>query len=418
MICKVVVGPSLRDAKRQIESVSKGSLLEFRLDLFNEWSLEEIKSLMKGHKVILTWKGDPSVYKELASLNPDYIDVEREVLGAISPYFPSEKIIASTHDFEKTHFPKPLSGLIEKVAVTPQSFSDVVALLNWCQEGDKRIGVSLGERGSFSRLLNCKFSSLWTYAPIEGVTAPGQIPFEEMAHVNEKTELFALIGDPVSQSIGHIYHNRVFKERKKNAFYIKIPITKEELPEAFSFLKKVKFKGLSVTMPLKEAIIPLLDRINAPSLAVNTVSFFNGEAIGINTDGKAALDAIETHTTVKGRRILLIGAGGAARAFAYEAKRRGAILFIEKNCSKRSLEFAKEFQISTSFSDYDILVNATPVDFPEMIRKDKYVFDMRTTPKWTPFLLEAKAKNGVPIFGEEMFFKQAEAQQDFWSSGS
>jgi 3-dehydroquinate dehydratase/shikimate dehydrogenase len=413
MISAVITGPTLNDAKRQLEKAKKASLFELRLDLFTNWSLEEIEALIKGKKVILTWKGEKTVYKRIASLNPAFIDIEREAFEAPFGFYPKEKTIVSTHNFQNTSFPKPLEGVIEKLAVTPKNFPDVIALLEWCQKGGKRIGVSLGEKGALSRVLGLKFSSLWSYAPVEGVCSPGQISFEELSHVNEKTELFGLIGDPVSQSIGHTYHNSVFQKTKRNAFYVKIPVTKEELPEAFHFLKN-HFKGLSVTMPLKEAIFPLLEEKDTSSGAINTVKFIKKRSFGINTDGVGALDAIEAHIEVKGKRILLLGAGGAARAFVIEAKKRGANLFIHKDSSKRAIEFAKEFAIGVSSEEFDILVNATPEDFSQIVKPNTYVFDMRVSPRWTPFLLEAQSVGATPIFGEEMFFNQAKAQQSFW----
>lgn len=298
------------------------------------------------------------------------------------------------------------------------------------------IAIGMGSHGQVTRILGPVFGCPITYAALEEElsTAPGQLTInalKEMYHIsdlNTKTAIFRLIGKPVDKSISHLTHNPFFKEADLNAVYVKMQVEQSELGNFLHYAKELPFQGLSVTMPLKEEVMKYLDWIDptAKSIgAVNTLLFEKGKISGFNTDAKGALEAIEKVMQVKGKTIVMIGAGGAAKAIASEAIQRGAQLVIlnrdvvrgrqlakKLNCEWGSLDAMKEY----ASRGYDILINSTPVlPIPaEFILPGKVVMDIRTLPKDTEFLKAAKEKGCRIVYGYRMFVEQALGQYRHW----
>jgi shikimate dehydrogenase len=191
--------------------------------------------------------------------------------------------------------------------------------------------------------------------------------------------------------------------------------------------------GFSVTIPYKESIIKFLDELDEAAEAigaVNTVIRRKGKLYGLNTDAPAALDAIECVGKVKGKRLLLIGAGGSARAIAYEAKRRGAEVLIANRTDQRAKTLAKELGLEhvhmayIRLTPFDILVNATPVGMvphvtqspaPKEILRDKVVFDAVYNPPMTRLLRLAKSVGATIVPGTEMYLNQAALQSELFT---
>lgn len=330
-----------------------------------------------------------------------------EVQGKLSaPYN-----IYAIHDFEKT--PDNLPDLLREMRKTPADYYKIAAMARSCldllrmlelaQANPGLIAISMGEIGKASRVLAPVFASPLTYAPLslEEANAPGQIPLSDLLSIynfrrlNRSTKIYALLGHPVSHSIGHIFHNEVFRRENNNAVYVKIPVAKEELGPFLGLAKKLPFCGFSITMPLKEMILPYLDVIDPEAAAigaVNTVCIKDGQLYGYNTDGKGALDALGE---VRGKKIRLLGKGGAAKAIAYEAQKRGGVIVSK---------------------DYDILINCTPSPMPippTEIISGTVVMDLAL--KETTLLQEALAKGCRVLTGTPMFVCQANAQQQLWS---
>ena len=201
------------------------------------------------------------------------------------------------------------------------------------------IAISMGTHGQISRILAPIFRNPITYASLaeELQSAPGQLSAELLlnryhyASLRPHTSLYGLIGDPIDKSISDATHNALFHHLGLNAVYVKMVVKAEELPEFFHFAKQLPFKGLSVTMPLKESVLPHLDHIDSKARnirAVNTLVFDEGMISGFNTDGIGALNAIEQVKPVKNQRVVLLGAGGSAKAIADEAHQPGAQLTL------------------------------------------------------------------------------------------
>jgi 3-dehydroquinate dehydratase / shikimate dehydrogenase len=464
MLTAVIKGP---DPEREIEeAMSYADAFEFRLDHFSTLDHKKIKSLKEKAKapVIFTLRrrdqggeyagGEDRRLLEiekLASLLPDFIDLEYDVplefFKKMRDLFPGIQLIVSCHDFEKT--PQDLSHFLQKmrkpffaiykIACMAKSSADLLRLLRFVKERakeEKIIGISMGEHGSPSRILSKIAGNFLQYASNkkeEG--ALHQMTLQEMQEiyryrdVNESTRIYALLGDPVMQSVGHIFHNRLFRERKINAVYVKCRVSKEDLAEFFKELGALPFDGFSVTMPLKEAVIPFLAHLDPDSAkiqAVNTICREKGGMKGFNTDAPGALDAVEAFGSVRGKKLVLLGAGGAAKAIAYEALKRGSEVIIANRSLEKGEMLAQELGCGASSVEeievYDILVNGTSLGMngelavPEkFLVKGAVVMDTVYHPQETPLLQAARKAGCRCVYGIEMFHNQALLQQKIWN---
>jgi 3-dehydroquinate dehydratase / shikimate dehydrogenase len=431
--------------------------LELRLDLCPKIDLEEVKTFLgasprpvmltlrkasQGGKFHGTEEKREGLIEHLLALSPPFFDLE----GDMRPAFlqkaiashPKTRFVLSHHDFEKT--PENLreihtalsrySPFCCKIAALALSTNDALRMLLLAKKHPKTSAICMGEMGEFARVLGKVVGNPIDYAYLQGHsnTAPGQISVQDLVDIyryptlNAQTDIYGLIGNPVAKSPGHIYHNAVFQKRNVNALYIKMIVNPEELETFIGLAKELGIRGLSVTIPLKEKILPFVDEMDAKTRsigAVNTLLFKEDRIYGTNTDGAGAIDAIEKHLKVKGKKVVLIGAGGAARGIAFEAKARGAHVLILNRTLSRAEELAAA--AGGSFGglgdlprDADILINCSPDPMPIDIPSSSLVMDIVIAPKETPFLKAALRLGCRVVFGEEMFLNQAAAQTKFW----
>ena len=139
--------------------------------------------------------------------------------------------------------------------------------------------------------------------------------------ISGKTEVCAIIGDPVEHSLSPVMHNAAFKELGLSLVYVAFTVTPTELKTAVLGAKSLGLKGLNVTMPHKNAVMNYLDEVDATAKsigAVNTILCNQGKLIGYNTDGNGAMVALqENGIDAEEKKLVLLGAGGAAKAIAY-----------------------------------------------------------------------------------------------------
>lgn len=425
---------------------------EINRDLIQEWIQISRHPLMltlrkssHGGKFSGSEAERESLIERLLSLEPDFFDLEYDMnpdfLNRVIERYNKTKMILSYHSF---HEPRPnLHAIYQnmeafpaygyKIAIFTESTNDALRMLLFAKSHSRLSVICMGDRGQFSRILGPVFGNLIDYASLqEGKeTAPGQISVQDMIQIygysklGSHTRLYGLIGDPVSESQSHIYHNRVFREKQLDCVYVKMQVKPEELMDFFPLAQQIGFRGLSVTMPLKEKILPFLQKIEPKAIsigAINTLVLTQDFITGSNTDGIGALDAIEKRRSVFEKKVVLIGAGGAARAIAFEAHRRGAFVFIVNRTLQKAHDLAKDIGCqSRSFSDfpseYDILINCSPI-LPDIdlqkILPTALAMDIVYRPRETPFLSIAKSAGCEIVYGDEMFFNQAAAQFIEW----
>lgn len=260
-----------------------------------------------------------------------------------------------------------------------------------------------------------------------------------------KLKLFALIGDPVGQSLSPAMHNAAFRALGLNCAYITLRVPKPTLANAIAGVRALGIAGLNVTIPHKISIISLLDELDESAKlvgAVNTVKNNQGKLIGFNTDGEGALRALEEKIdSVKGKEVVLLGAGGAARAIAFSLARAGARLTTANRTVPRAqaLASAVEQKLSTNvkvaslnraeltkaLKNVDVLINATSVGMhpkigktlvrANMMRRGLVVYDIVYKPLRTKLLREARRAGGKTIDGLGMLVHQGALAFEIWT---
>jgi shikimate dehydrogenase len=223
-----------------------------------------------------------------------------------------------------------------------------------------------------------------------------------------------LIGNPIDKSISHITHNQIFNQIGVLGKYEKRSISLENLEEEICILKDLDYNFLAVTMPLKEKIIPFLDEVRSETDSVNTIKIERGRWIGYNFDGTACLNAIERVINVKGKRVLVIGAGGAAKSVIHEAMKRGAEVFVWNRTYERALEISKKWPVSALREikeSFDVIIQATsvgmfleepPIDM-NIVTFETVVMEIVYNPMITKFVSESLKRDANVVFGYEMF---------------
>ncbi len=302
----------------------------------------------------------------------------------------------------------------------------------------RQIAIALGDAGEPSRILYRKFDGWATYASTEDgkSAASGQIRashLKELYHADKLTpgtKVYGVVGNPVSQSKGAYIHNPLFRRARSNAVYCRFHVLNLE---RFVCLMAPHLHGFSVTLPHKQNVMRYLDTVDPHARAigaVNTVVRRGNKLVGTNTDATGALDAIEQVARVKGKRVLILGAGGAARAIVYEAKRRGAEVIVANRTATNGQQLATELACefvkwnSRTGVEFDVLVNATPVGmapridespFSKRFLRRKIVFDAVYNPPMTRLLKEAKSAGARIVPGTEMYLRQAALQSEMYT---
>src|SRR6202008_3986566 len=208
------------------------------------------------------------------------------------------------------------------------------------RESDKHslICMCMGEQGIISRVLGVRAGSVFTYASAAAgeETAPGQVTASELRNVyrieqvDVATRVYGVAGDPIAHSLSPAIMNAAFRRENVNAVYL--PLHAKTLKDLLTCVREIPIHGISVTMPYKTAILSHLDNTDSHTTkigACNTVvRAQDGNLYGFNTDSAGVLRPLEQRITIEGAKILVLGAGGAARAAVYGLKERGAEVYL------------------------------------------------------------------------------------------
>jgi shikimate dehydrogenase len=262
-----------------------------------------------------------------------------------------------------------------------------------------------------------------------------------MRSIGTGTQFCAVIGNPVAHSLSPAIHNAAFEHLDLDFIYIACPV--EDVKGALAGMRALKnFRGMSVTIPHKIEVMNYMDEISTADLnigSINTVLHEENRLIGLGTDGTGALKAlIDSDVTIDGKNILLLGAGGAARAISFTLALKAkpeeiTILDIEEvqlqklnsdletgtNAVIRS-GLINENSLAAEMDKADLIINCTPVGMhpnvdasilsPELFRPEQVIFDIVYTPLETKLLADARSRGLKVIPGIEMFINQAALQ--------
>ncbi len=250
--------------------------------------------------------------------------------------------------------------------------------------------------------------------------------------ISGSTQVFGILGRPVRHSLSPAMHNAAFAALGVNAVYVAFPVL--DLVQAVHGLRGLGIGGVSVTIPFKEAILPLLDEVDEEARtigAVNTVVKREGRLWGTNTDWQGALAALQDQVNLAGQRVLVLGAGGAGRAIVYAVRRAGGHVWVTDAEADRAQTLARQFGVNAvAWSeapqvDAAILINATPVGMapqdteipypPEHLGQVQVVMDIVYTPLQTRLLREAAARGSRTIDGLEMLIYQGARQFELFT---
>jgi len=255
--------------------------------------------------------------------------------------------------------------------------------------------------------------------------------------IDAQTKLYGIIGNPVRHSLSPMIHNGAFKRMGWNAVYLAFEVKNVE--EALRGIRGLGVRGVSVTIPFKTKVVPFLDKVEGLAKkigAVNTIVNRGGRLIGYNTDCEGALEALEEKMNLKGKRIVLLGAGGAARAIGFGLKERDCRLTIVNRSRDRGKALSRElkchFLLMSSLVkmkkgelEADVVINATSLGmYPrdretpipkKLLKEGMIVMDIVYEPLETKLLREAKEKGCLTIDGLEMLVRQGVAQFEIWT---
>lgn len=356
------------------------------------------------------------------------------------------KQLASAHFFQS--MPKSLSKvaaeLIQgrpdaiKIAAHCDSLAEARKQLDFERKRRNVVAIPMGDIALPARFLALRAKGSFAYAPVEHATAPGQISLEDMKRVyradafNAHTQVYGVIGNPIGHSLSPVMQNAGFVARRMNAVYL--PFLVRDLKDFLGSIKPLGIDGFSVTLPHKEKIIEELDDcepLAARIGAVNTVVVrAGGKLYGCNTDYVGVLRSLERRMPLRGSRVLIVGAGGAARAGAFALAQAGAAVCVTARRMVRARALARAAEgeavergrLRREF--FDAIVNATPVGMHPRTGESpldanelncRLVFDTIYRPRKTHLLQLAERRGIETVSGVEMFVAQGTAQWAIWT---
>lgn len=446
-------------------------LVELRVDYLNR--APELSRLLPGRPtpVVITcrrdndkglWRGTEeqrlTLLRAAIVQGADYVDLEEDAALAIRRYGPTKRIV-SYHNFEDT--PQNIEEIharlakcdpdIIKLATTAILPSDNARMLKLVASSKiPTIGFCMGDLGSISRILTGKFGAPFTYAAPskERAVAPGQLTFQELRKIyryesiNAQTDVYGVVADPVAHSLSPLLHNRAFARAGLNKVYVPMRVPDRLLVSTFEAYGALGLKGLSVTIPHKEAAIGLTSHYDGPVQEIGAANTLYTDSAGTwwaaNTDSTAAVESIALGLQeglpdpqpeprlLDGKRVLLLGAGGVARAIGWACVRAGAAVTVTNRTTARGRELAERLGCQfvswenrgTSFSD--VIVNCTSIGMhpdvdetplPENLLHDgTLVFDTVYNPEQTMLIRQARDRGCKVVTGVEMFVRQAARQ--------
>jgi 3-dehydroquinate dehydratase/shikimate dehydrogenase len=386
-----------------------------------------------------------------------WVDVDAATLEAFPPalraaLLPPARRMVSFHDFRRT--PPTLRALERlyqrlhrlggdrvKIAVTARRQRDNVNLLELVRRHRRRlIGISMGPVGLPGRVLALRAGSPLAYAALDRgpTTAPGQLRWSEMrdlyrAHrLRTRSRVYGVIGQPILHSLSPAMHNAALAAARLDAVYL--PFEVESLVDFLAAVGPLGVAGFSVTHPHKQAILRHLDGIDplAESIgAVNTVVVRGrGRLYGYNTDYIGVLRTLQRYIRLEGAQVLLVGAGGAARAVAFALGTAGAYVCVTARRPASARRLARAVggeavsRVALRGRRFDAIVNCTPVgQAPQTgaspLRAEelncRVLFDLVYNPLQTKLLRLGRRRGLTTVPGWQMLVEQGAAQFEIWT---
>jgi 3-dehydroquinate dehydratase/shikimate dehydrogenase len=453
----------MTELRQRRDAVSSGipeaDLVELRLDGVSD---PDVAGALADRRlpVILTcrasWEGGAfagseeerrRLLSEALALGAEYVDVEWKAgFDDLLTQSSGRRIVLSFHDF--TAVPPDLPEIaaamgrtgaeVIKIAARAHGLGDCLpflALNKTIDPSQRKVLIAMGEAGLATRVLAARFGSAWSYAG--ALQGAGQVTPETLLadyhyrSLSCRTDLYGLVGAPVSHSVSPAMHNAAFEEAELDAVYLPLPATDPD--DFIAFARAMDLKGASVTIPYKVPLAARLDETDALSGsigAINTIRVQDGRWLGRNTDVDGFLAPLR-HLGIDLRdlRASIAGAGGSARAVAVALAAAGAVVSVHARDHSRATTVAdlvrgRVGEWPPSPGSWDLLVNCTPSgmhpnvdDMPVPVTSltGRYVYDLIYNPPVTKLLVQAALAGCDTIGGLDMLVAQAAEQFHWWT---
>ena len=473
-VCVALFADNPADLMQKVEAAAnENSLLELRLDYLPHPAqiLPKLKQFAGFHRDIVliatcrraanggkfrgTAASQLEILSKAAAAGCQLVDIELETANVlkereIQKLRQQAGLIISFHDYRAT---KKLEETWEqmhgfptdyiKIVSTAKSLSDNVKMLRLLEQRSdvvSTVGVCMGEPGIISRTLNVRSGSEFTFASAHPgeETAPGQIAARVLRDVyridmvDAATKVYGVAGDPIGQSLSPQMMNTAFRRENINAVYV--PLQTRDVADLLQCVREIPIQGLSITMPLKEEVMGHLDKTDALSAKIGACNTLirsqDGKLYGFNTDVAGVVRPLEQRLSLSGAKILVIGAGGAARAAVFGLKDRNAEVWVMNRTAEKGQKLARQAHAhyvshpQLKKLEFDVIVNATPVGMnaerpqsplDESELRARYLFEMIYNPMETKLVKMARAKGIQVIPGTEMFVHQGARQFEIWT---
>ncbi len=474
-VCVAITGDTAEEMVERAAAVLPGSsFLEFRLDSLSQpvSALPAIRALLAKHPnltAIATCRRranggrfDGSLADELhilgeaggAGFHIADVELESAEEGGAEALEPLRRsglaLLVSYHDFSATGDLQAIYARIArfqpefaKIVPTARALTDnlrLIQLLEHVGTEAEVVGLCMGNAGVLSRVLGVRAGGAFTFAAaaVGSETAPGQMDARTLNEVyridqiDAATRVYGVAGDPVRHSLSPLMLNTAFHRDTINAVYL--PLETAAIDDLLELVRQTPIHGLSITMPHKRTILPYLERTDPLTTrigACNTVlRAADGKLYGFNTDVAGITGPLEKRMGLRGSRILVLGAGGAARAAVFGLREKGAEVHILNRTPATALALAKEAGASVLPRErlrnehFDAIVNATPAGMHSVSAESplsaeelrtSLVFDLVYRPIETPLLRLARQRGIATVPGVEMFVQQGARQFEIWT---
>ena len=459
LLCVTITAPTTAELRRRRDRVTDADLVELRLDSVSD---PDVAAALDGRRlpVIVTcrakWEGGgfngsederQAILRQALELGADYVDVEwrANFSDLLAEY--GRRIVISSHDFDgvpadltaQARAMRSTGAGIVKIAVKASRLADCITLLELSRtfgSHERAVLIAMGDAGSATRILAQRFGSAWTYAG--GVRDVGQLSASRLLEqfryrsITAVTDVYGLVGLPVSHSVSPAMHNAAFTASGINAVYLPLPAA--DTDDFIAFAKAFQLKGASVTIPYKVSLfdrVQEVDELARTVGALNTLRMTGGHWAARNTDVAGFLQPLrERSVPLTGRRASILGAGGSARAVAVALAGAGARVTVHARDAKKAEAVASLVSGATGpfvpeTDSWDLLVNCTPIGMqPRMdqsplpasaLPSRGVVYDLIYNPATTRLLRDAVAAGADTIGGLDMLVGQAQEQFEWWT---
>jgi len=429
---------------------------------------EELKFADAETSDTKAWK--IKILKKAIELGTDYVDIElsegRALIDEMQSYCEKQggftRIIVSYHNIYRT----PALSILKKIfhqcresqpaivkivtlAKTPQDNLKMLSLIPYAQKRRQEIiALCMGEVGRISRIIAPFLGNYLSFAALDkdAQSAPGQYTVQDVKRINsliaddssadEPLHLlspnYVLLGNPVQHSLSPLMHNAALTALGIPGHYHAFCV--KDLAGALEGIRGMDIRGASVTIPFKSAVLEYLDNIDDDALkvgAVNTILNNNGRLTGFNTDWWGLVLALQEVMEIKGKKFVIIGAGGTTKAAAYGIMKEGGFPVLVNRTPEKAEILARK--LNCPFYDLsavgrikaDCLLNTTPVGmYPDigqspagkvMLAAYEYVIDVIYNPLKTQLLKDAEEVGCHIVSGLNMFVHQGAEQIKLWT---